>query len=233
MSENEVILIGPMFDEATVFSFGWSKEVKEAHEAQGYKVHELSGRPVTRVEHDNLLIDNPDIPYIFYDHGSEDCLWGSKTEKVIDLSNVHLLVNRDVYTLACLSALKLGVEAMKIGAKSFWGYTESFAFSTEALDEFKEFANSGTKYRLEDKALPECLKLAKELATKLSEKLIEAGKYIAAILMNGNRDALVCYNGEAPPEEENWLLRFFRWLIEWIRNLIVNGYHPTIQKEIE
>jgi hypothetical protein len=59
----------------------------------------------------------------FYDHGNVDKLAGSHEEVAFDLENADLLVDRDVYTVACLSAAKLGKKAVENGCNAYWGYT--------------------------------------------------------------------------------------------------------------
>lgn len=165
----------------------------------GCKVFDISGGPVTRKEVEEALKPNPNALFIFYNHGSSDCLWGSVTEKLIDLQNVKLLSNREVYTVACLSAKKLGSKAYAEGCIAYWGYTAEFTFSTEAIKEFQQFANCGIKFKLERKSWSECLKLAKELAKQLASKLTREGKYFSAVLMEHDSEVLVCYNAH-PPE---------------------------------
>lgn len=167
-------------------------------ENKGFKVIDIGGKPLTRREVEEVLTQNPNTLFIFYNHGSANCLWASKTEKAVDVENVELLAEREVYTVACLSAQKLGVEAYKKDCKAYWGYTAEFAFTSEALDEFMQFANCGLKFRLEGKSWSECLKLAKEFAKVMVEKLTKEGKYISAVFLNSDAEALVCYNAEPP-----------------------------------
>jgi hypothetical protein len=196
------ILIAPKFDDATTYSYDWSREIKVGLEQKGYTVIDISGRRVSRAEVEKALKENPGVIYIHYDHGSEDAHWGSETEAVVDLDNVSLLGQREVYCMNCLSAKKLGVEAYKNGAVAYWGYVEVFTFTTEALDEFRDFANSGLKFRLEGKSWEECLQLAKELAKELCQKLIEAGKYISSVILQQDADALRCYTQNNPPTSD-------------------------------
>jgi hypothetical protein len=176
-------------------------------EEKGYTVIDISGRAVSREEVEQVLKQNKDAIYIHYNHGNTDCHYGSETVKVVDLKNAVLLSGREVYCMNCLSARELGVEAYKNGALAYWGYIQVFAFSTDALDEFKEFANAGLKFRLEGKSWKECLKLVKELAEKLCQKLVEAGKYIASVLLKQDAEALRCYTPDNPPTETKCLLR--------------------------
>jgi hypothetical protein len=196
------ILVAPKFDSATEYSYDWSCKAKDMLEEKGYKIIDIGGRRVSRIEVTEALKENSVAIYIHYNHGSEDAHWGSENEAVVDLENVGLLSGRETYCMNCLSAKKLGVEAWKGKATGYWGYSEVFTFTTEALDEFGEFANSGLKFRLEGKSWKECLQLAKDLAESLAQKLVAAGKYIASVILQGDADALRCYTEDMPPPSD-------------------------------
>jgi hypothetical protein len=54
--------------------------------------------------------------------------------------------------------------------------------------------------------------MAKDLAKKLVQKLIETGKYIASVFLQWDADALRCYTEDNPPEpEECPVSRFIAW----------------------
>jgi hypothetical protein len=199
---SEAVLVAPKFDSATEYSYGWSREAKALLEQKSYEVIDYSGRTVGRAEVENALRQNPGVLYVHFDHGSDSAHWGSQTEAVVDLNNVKLLSGREVYCMNCLSAKKLGVEAYKNGALAYWGYVETFTFSTEAVEEFGEFAVSGLKFRLQGETWTESLQHAKDLAKALGQKLVEAGKYIASVILQGDADALVCYTPDNPPESK-------------------------------
>jgi hypothetical protein len=201
------ILVAPKFDEPTSYSYDWSREIKEMLEEKGFQVIDIGGRPLSRVEVEKALTENPNALFIFYNHGNEDCLWASQTEKAVDKDNVKLLASRECFTMACLSAKQLGVQAYKIGCLAYWGYTEVFAFTTEDANVFKEFANCGLKFKLEGKTWEEALQQAKNLAKELAQKLIEAGKYFSSILLQQDADALRCYTPNNPPTETKCIFR--------------------------
>ncbi|MEM2281438.1 MAG: hypothetical protein QXZ68_05560 [Candidatus Bathyarchaeia archaeon] len=201
------VLVAPSFDEASRYSYEWSREIVNHLQAKGFKVTDLSGRTVSRNEVEEALKQNPGAFLIFYNHGSEDCLWGSRTEKVVDLENVWMLSGREVYTCACLSAKKLGVKAYAEDCTAYWGYTDVFAFTTEALEEFKQFANIGIIIRIEGKSWLEAYEQAKALAEKLAEKLVSEGKYFSAVLIRRDAEILACYTEEHPPETKCLLRR--------------------------
>ncbi|MEM1589683.1 MAG: hypothetical protein QW175_04645 [Candidatus Bathyarchaeia archaeon] len=193
------ILVAPKFDDATSYSYEWSREVKQLLQERGYDVVDIGGKPLSRGEVEEALKKNPNALFIFYNHGNMDCLWASNEEKAVDLKNVELFSNREVFTMACLSASKLGVEAYRKNCKAYWGYRVVFAFTTDAIEEFNEFANCGIKFRLDGKEWSECLKLAKELAEQLAKKLTKEGKCFSAVFMKENAEGLVCYDAH-PPE---------------------------------
>jgi hypothetical protein len=72
-------------------------------------------------------------------------------------------------------------------------------FTTEALDKFCMFANAGLKFWLEGNEWEKCPKLTKELANELCQKLNESGKYIAAVFLRLDADALRYYTASNPP----------------------------------
>jgi hypothetical protein len=137
------VLIDPEFDDATFYSHLWASRLKEAAEAEGWKIIEIGGRRVSRAEVENALAANPGAPYIHYDHGSEDAHWGSETEPVLDLKNVDKVADRVVYCMNCLSAAKLGAVAYTSYGCIYVGYIREFAFTVEDEKLFCEAANSG------------------------------------------------------------------------------------------
>ncbi|MEM2374218.1 MAG: hypothetical protein QXI11_07230 [Thermoproteota archaeon] len=194
------ILIAPVFDDVTAYSYDWSREVEKLLLENGYNVLSLSGKPLRRDEVEEALKSRPNAIVIFYNHGREDSLLASQTENTIDTKNVHLLRSRECYTLACLSASKLGLEAYKVGCLAYWGYTSPFGFTTDSLEEFKQFANNGIKLRIrEKKTWKQCLEETKNLAKQLINRLLSTGRIIAAIIMQQNADSLVCYTPDNPP----------------------------------
>ena len=194
------ILCAPVFDDVTEYSHPMSREAKEWLEAQGYEVIDLGGRRVRRGEVEEALRENPGALYVFYNHGSYQALFGSPEEAVTDLFNVDLLSGRPVYTMACQSAKTLGSEAWRRNCEGYWGYDEAFNFTTDSLEEFKQFANCGLGFWLETGSWSEALSRAKDLGRQLVDALIKAGKLIASSCMDWDVNHLHCWNGEEPPK---------------------------------
>lgn len=71
-------------------------------------------------------------------------------------------------------------------------------FTTDALEEFKEATTYGPKRRVEGLSLKECRDKTKEKMIELRDKLLKAGKALAAACMTHDESLLVCYNAEEP-----------------------------------
>jgi len=182
----KAVIVAPKFDPATKHSSAWCDEVANLVEEKVY----LTDRPITRAEVEEALEQNPEAIFIFYNHGSEDALWGSRIESVEDLLNAGLLSGREVYTLACLSAKHLGREAHRRNCRAYWGYEREFSFTLDALEDFKASANKGIKLRLEGLSWRACLEKTKEFMTELADKLLAEGKLLASTCMENNRNCL-------------------------------------------
>jgi len=199
----KAILVRPRFDSATEHTFAFAEDILSQCRVAGIDVVELAEGNATKKRVEEELKKGTDL-FIFYDHGSEDALIGQDEKPVIDLSNVAAISDKEVYTLACLSAKELGAAVWRQGGK-FWGYTEVVGFTTDALDEFKQAFNCGFCYLfidgLEHTA---ALDLAKETFDQLSLDLMSKGKIMAAIFMRQNKEKLVSYNQEGPgPDDGN------------------------------
>lgn len=149
--------------------------------------------------------------FLFYDHGSETGLVAQGgREYIIHKNNDELLIGRIVYTLACSWGLDGGWQAHRKGAIAVHCYAAVVGFMTSALPEFQESFNHGFKLlheRMKEGLEPNfkgILALEKEKMTELSDKLMKQGNFMAAALMNRNRDSLKWYNGESsqPPESK-------------------------------
>jgi hypothetical protein len=213
------LVVAPKFDDVTAYSYEWSREIVDWLKTAMYDVIDVGGREVSRAEVEAALTRV--VLYVHYNHGSEDAHWGSKAMKVVDLSNDELLCGKEVYCMNCSSASKLGRDAVKKkGCLAYYGYTDVFAFSTDALDDFKTFANAGLKYRLLGYSWQQVVFMVKQLADVLVEKLYKAGKFIAASAMQHNADALVCLEPRVRPEPNSRiykLIELIKKFIEWIR----------------
>ncbi|RLE67013.1 MAG: hypothetical protein DRJ38_00135 [Thermoprotei archaeon] len=190
-------VVAPEFDVVTSYSVRWAEEAIEKLREK-YVVRAMTGRPYTRQEVERVF-ERAFEMFVFYDHGNEDALYGDENEKVIDLDNVELLRDKIVYTMACLSAKKLGVEAWRRGCRVYWGYYEPFCFTLAEEHYFKRFANYGLMLLADGVPPAEAKRRTLQLGQQLIEELQKRGRYIAAAVLKQDMEALRCYNGEIPP----------------------------------
>jgi len=195
------LIVSPVFDTVTQDCYEESRDALEYMRDKVKIVGDLSGRAIGCGEVEDALKAEPEANLAFWNHGSEDKLWGSETEAIIDLQNVGVLSGREVYTVACSFGKTGGVEAYKVGAKAVWASTEVVTYTNDAKEEFKEAFTNGIKRRVDGFPWKECLEKTKNRMTELIDKLVAEGKNLAASCMTWDRDHLVCYNESPPPPE--------------------------------
>jgi hypothetical protein len=137
-----VLAVAPRFDEASGYSFKWYERLRDAVEGK-VELQELLGDTAIRAAFEgNLEAFRPDA-IVFYNHGSEDCLCAQGGQDcVLDSKNVDKVAGKIVYTMACLSARKLGAQAYARGCV-YVGYVEEFVFTVDEEALFGQAANSG------------------------------------------------------------------------------------------
>ena len=196
------LLVAPIFDEVTEICYEESRDALSYMKDKVEIAGDLSGRPIKTEEVESALKSDPEVNLAFWDHGSDDKLWGSEQEAVISLENVEILSEREVFTSACSFGKKGGVVAWEQKAKAVLASTDVVTFTTDSLPEFCEAFNFPIKRRVDGFSWKDCLEKTKQRMTELIDILVKAGKALAAACMRWDRDHLVCYNGGSPPPEE-------------------------------
>jgi hypothetical protein len=108
---------------------GYAKPVKGKVELQEL----LRNTAVRSAFEANVETFKPDA-IVFFNHGGEDCLCAQDGATcVLDSKNVDKVAGKIIYTMACLSAAKLGAEAWKRGCV-YIGYVETFTFTVAYKD---------------------------------------------------------------------------------------------------
>ncbi|MCS7387170.1 MAG: hypothetical protein NDF55_10675 [archaeon GB-1867-005] len=196
-----MLAIAPRYDEATEYSYKWIKKLMEELEAEYTPLFESDA---TR-ENFEKEVENHSI-VVFYDHGDEVGLYaqGGRTY-VIDKRNNHLLKGKIIYTMACLWGIDGGIDTWKKGAKVVWAYKDVFAFTNYDEELFMECANYGLIIVIkEGVSWEEAVEKAKK---KFDEAIEKAEDGWTKIWLRHDRDALVCYTENNPPETSTCMLR--------------------------
>ena len=204
-----VLNVAPKFDEATEYTYRWNRELA----GQIRFDVELLERDAVREKVVRALEERVVDLVVFYDHGREDSLIGNDGYPVLDLNNYALLKGTEVYTLACLSAKKLGERAFHAGCKAYWGYVDVWCFTTDFEEHFKYLACLGLIIRKIQGLTWEAAK--RQVIRKYDyyiDKAVKAGNPWAAAMLRHDRDCLVVYNFDRPKPEcssSRILLRLF------------------------
>jgi len=139
----KVLAVAPCFDEASEYSFKWYERLREAVKGK-IELDELLKESATRENFERALnIFKPEV-IVYYNHGSEDCLCAQGgRECVLDSKNLWKASRKVIYSMACLSAKKLGAEAYMSYGCIYVGYVGEFAFTAKDEQYFCGAANSG------------------------------------------------------------------------------------------
>lgn len=196
-----VLAIAPCFDEVTRYSLKW---IKRLLKDLGIDAERLFGDDATR-ENFERCVGNHDL-VIFYDHGDEKGLFAQGgVTRVVDKRNAHLLKGKVIYTLACLWCSDGGIDAWRKGARVVWGYVKEFVFTSEEERLFMECANYGLIVKYKENITWE--EAYKRTIDKFNEVIKRAKSGWSKVWLRYDRDALVCYTENNPPETSKCFLR--------------------------
>ena len=201
MPEEGIVNVAPKFDEATEYSYLWNEDLIALFGASNLKknlVKEDARRSIVRnyfPKYDTL---------IFYDHGSENGLWGGPEAldpvMIFDTSDTPNFKDTRIYTMACLSSKKFGLEAYKHGCKEYWGAVESIAFTLAEHHLFGEVFNLGVMLRFKyNKPIKEVLKAMED---KFNENIDKTNNIFTKALLRADRDMWRCWSDETPPDPD-------------------------------
>jgi len=198
----EWVIIAPLYNAVTIDTFDEAQDVIDYLKEKNVEYISLLDHDAIEGKVTSVLTEFPKCNFGHWDHGSPDAIWGDDNKPIISMSNVGILRNRDCYNSNCSSAEVLGKEVWKLGGV-YWGSTDIVSYTRNALEEFKEAFNYGFKRRIDGFSWAECLKKTKARMTELADALVPAGKTLAGACMREDRDILVCYTVDSPPEPDS------------------------------
>jgi len=216
----------PKFDEVTEISLDWCGQAMDEI-ADKIDIFDFYDREAVRSQVLQALDDKIPQWFVHYDHGSEYVMWGDDEKPIIDLSNLDRLAGMHVYCMNCLSGKGLGAHAVGKGILEYWGYVDSVAFTTDALEEFRDVFNYGIVMAVvEGKWLKDVVEEARQHGYDTADRLREENKIMAASAMVRDMNILHVYyeGGPEPPEPEcSFSLlakRLFGWNGLWLLRML-------------
>jgi hypothetical protein len=200
----KVLAVAPCFDTASEYSFLWWERLREAIKDK-VELQELLRETAVRSAFEaNVETFNPDA-IVYFNHGGEDCLCAQDGAAcVLDGGNVDRVAGKIIYTMACLSAAKLGVEAWKRGCV-YVGYVETFTFTTNDEQLFCQAANSGFTAYVEGEQ--DWAKIKAVMVEAFNKAMEQADDPWSKLWMQWDRDALRIYAPEADTPESKCVFR--------------------------
>ncbi len=161
----ETYFLHPRFDKVTEYSSSWCIELHDSHPFAKVSLEKESVRAEVESVIPQMLI------ICFYDHGSEDVLWGNDGKPLIDLKNISKFKGVPIYTLACFSSSVLGRKAIEAGIPVYFGYSKPFGFypyrqeyfKIQASEFWKALERNATWKEAHETFKEKCLDLADEL----------------------------------------------------------------------
>jgi len=195
-----ILEVAPCFDEVTEYSLEWSRRL---HEELGEERTSCLREEAVRESFEDYVREYDPELITFYGHGVEDALVGNDQRPLMDNRNVGLARGREVYTMCCLAAKRLGADAYRKGCRAWWGYTEAFIFVTTDEEVFGRLANLGLLLRRKQGlSWEECVRRVKKAYRKEIDARRDGGNPWTVIALVHDRDALVCWSsGNEPPSE--------------------------------
>lgn len=189
-------------DQVTEFSAKWNNRLFA--ELDPISHVDLVREKATRANFEAEVAKNTASMIVFYDHGGAKCLYGSDLQPILDCSNSCLMRGKEVFTMACLSAQKLGAKAYREGCKAYWGYCQPFSFVTDREEVFGTLANMGLILRLKKGySWARCVEEVKAAYDRVIEELrTVSGAGWAVVALINDRDCLVCWTDQSQPPSD-------------------------------
>jgi len=212
-----VIIIRPKTCRWCTHIFYGFKHIVDEAEKLKVPFIDLAGEKAVKEKVLEAINQHPDYNFIFgTGHGSPSMFTAEYMLPVFTISNVDVLKGKDVFLHSCLTANRLGPEAIRNGAKSYCGYLIEWAWTFTENKEggflypdpyndpkakyFFESANTYPISLLRGKSTRESLELTKDAYNYWIDYLFEkGGKEAAQIigLLALDRDGTVLLGEEA------------------------------------
>jgi len=169
-----VILVAPQIpnDEATKCTVEWAFQLKAAlTNMDKINLVTFIGKNALRKKVESVLkkdIGNDGL-FIFIDHGENDKLYDANENALIDQTNVNLLKNKFIYTIACKSGTDLGYKALEAGVRGYLGFNNLFYIMASESKIFSHCFLYGVTSLIRDNMTP--LEARQRIVDKTSETI--------------------------------------------------------------
>jgi hypothetical protein len=160
----------------------------------GTKLLSLRGQLATRADF-TLYIGKEKPDYLVaVGHGDEDTLMGCDDEPLLEIGHYQPaeIAGRIIHVLACHTAMMLGPDLVRNGARAFIGYNWFVMVHEEIVDEFMECDTAIDQELLGGATVSQAYRRAIQLLDGHVARLKGEGRLMKAALLETNRDSLMC-----------------------------------------
>lgn len=124
--KTSILVTSPDYDRMTRYLSAWANVFINQAKNRGHKVYNLKEKNVNKKQfHSVVQKVQPEIIFL-NGHGAENLVTGHEHDIIIDVASAGILKNAAVYAVSCKSARVLGMQAVKLGAREYVGYTQDF-----------------------------------------------------------------------------------------------------------
>lgn len=121
-----VLVTCPDYDMMTRYLSAWAGKYIEQAKKQGNDVYILRETNANKRQFKGMVTKTKPQIIFLNGHGDKDRITGHDHKVLVDFKSASILKDAMVYAVSCKSAQILGVQAVKMGAKGYVGYSQDF-----------------------------------------------------------------------------------------------------------
>lgn len=129
------VSVRPNFEPATQVGSLALKHVVDAWRARGLEITDLAGNDAVRTKILEALSTQNPILCFFVGHGNEDLYTGQNYDKIFWTCDCRELAGRVCVALSCVTAARLGPDAVGKGALCYIGYAKDFTWIMDTIQD--------------------------------------------------------------------------------------------------
>jgi hypothetical protein len=132
----KLLIIAPLHDYPTMLSNKAVRRLVDFIKKSGIEYDLLTSITANRFILNSKLKRNRYAAVFYYGHGVEDALgdWAIDILPIVNEKNIHLFGSTIIYTMSCLSGIKLAPLAIQKGVKAYFGHNVRYFAFMEYLD---------------------------------------------------------------------------------------------------
>lgn len=129
------VSVRPDFEPATQVGSFALKHVVDAWRARDLEITDLAGADAVREKVLDAFNVHDPVLYFMVGHGNEDLMTGQEYDNLFWTCDCRALVGRVIVALSCVTAARLGPDAVGKGARCYIGYDKDFTWIMDVVQD--------------------------------------------------------------------------------------------------